>query len=138
MNTAGPDSCADTENTLRSRKRPWRARAYGAICGLAAISGVLLPAYMVPVQAAGVGRGFNRPGIILIADQYNNRALEIDLDGKIVWSFGLGPNDFSPRSIIGVNDVQRVGQFTLMAGTGTPAGVIPQADRQDVRRWRHA
>jgi hypothetical protein len=44
-----------------------------------------------------------------------------------VWSFGLGPNDFSAKSIIGVNDVQRVGQLTLMAGTGTPAGVIPQA-----------
>ena len=26
-----------------------------------------------------------------------------------------------------MNDVQRVGPFTLMAGTGTPAGVIPQA-----------
>jgi hypothetical protein len=126
-NTAGPDSRADTENTLPSRKRPARARAHGAISALVAIAGVLLPAYTAPVQAAGVGRGFNRSGNILIADQFNNRALEIDLDGKIVWSFGLGPNDFSPQSIIGVNDVQRVGQFTLMAGTGTPAGVIPQA-----------
>jgi hypothetical protein len=44
-----------------------------------------------------------------------------------VWSFGLGPNDFSPNSIIGCNDAQRVGDFTLMAGTGTPAGVIPQS-----------
>jgi hypothetical protein len=104
-----------------------RARAYGAICALVAIAGVLLPACTVPVQAAGVGRNFNRHGNILIADQFNNRALEIDPDGEIVWSFGLGPNDFSSRSIIGVNDVQRVGPFTLMAGTGTPAGVIPQA-----------
>jgi hypothetical protein len=30
------------------------------------------------------------------------------------------PNDFSPRSIIGTNDAQRVGLFTLMAGTGDP------------------
>jgi hypothetical protein len=44
-----------------------------------------------------------------------------------VWQFGLGSNDFSPRSIIGCNDAERVGPFTLMSGTGTPPGVIPQA-----------
>jgi len=64
---------------------------------------------------------------ILIADQFNNRVIEADPAGDIVWQFGLGPNDFSPKSIIGCNDAQRVGQLTLMAGTGTPAGVIPQA-----------
>ncbi len=53
--------------------------------------------------------------------------IEVDPDGDILWSFGLGPNDFSAKSIIGVNDAQRVGTFTLMAGTGTPGGVIPQA-----------
>jgi hypothetical protein len=67
---------------------------------------------------------FNRPGDILIADQFNNRVIEIKPNGQIVWQFGLGPNDFSPNSIIGVNDAQRVGTFTLMAGTGTPPGVI--------------
>jgi hypothetical protein len=72
-------------------------------------------------------RAFNDPGDILIADQFNNRVIEIKPNGKIVWQFGLGPNDFSPQSIIGVNDAQRVGPFTLMAGTGTPRGVIPQA-----------
>ena len=72
-------------------------------------------------------REFNEPGNILIADQFNNRVIEINPSGKIVWSFGHGPNDFSAKSIIGVNDAQRVGPFTLMAGTGTPAGVIPQA-----------
>jgi hypothetical protein len=71
--------------------------------------------------------GFNLPGNIVIADQFNNRAIEIKPDGNIVWSFGLGPNDFSSNSIIGCNDVERVGHLTLMAGTGTPAGVIPQA-----------
>ena len=69
----------------------------------------------------------NQPGNILIANQFNNRVIETDPAGNIIWSFGLGPNDFSARSIIGVNDAQRVGSFTLMAGTGTPAGVIPQA-----------
>jgi hypothetical protein len=74
-----------------------------------------------------LSRHFNQPGNILIADQFNNRVIETDTAGNIIWSFGLGPNDFSARSIIGVNDAQRVGPFTLMAGTGTPADVIPQA-----------
>jgi hypothetical protein len=71
--------------------------------------------------------GFNAPGNILISDQFNNRVIEIDTAGNIVWSFGRGPNDFSPKGIVGVNDAQRVGAFTLMSGTGTPPGVIPQA-----------
>src|SRR5664279_4855517 len=71
-----------------------------------------------------LNRDFNEHGNILIADQFNNRVIEISPSGKIVWSFGRGPNDFSSKSVIGVNDAQRVGTFTLMAGTGTPAGVI--------------
>jgi hypothetical protein len=71
--------------------------------------------------------GFNQRGNLLIADQFSNRVIETDKAGHIVWSFGLGPKDFSANSIIGVNDVQRVGPFTLMAGTGTPASVIPEA-----------
>lgn len=65
---------------------------------------------------------FNSPGNYLIADQFNNRVIEVSPNGKIVWQFGLGPKDFSPASIIGTNDVQRVGVLTLMAGTGTPGG----------------
>jgi hypothetical protein len=76
---------------------------------------------------SGARRGFNRPGNILIADQFNNRVIETDPVGNIIWSFGLGPNDFTEQSIIGCNDAQRVGIFTLMAGTGTPPNVIPQA-----------
>src|SRR5437016_900973 len=70
-------------------------------------------------------RGFRRPGNILISDQFNNRVIEIDPAGHIVWHFGLGPNDVSANSIIGVNDAQRVGSFTLMAGTGAPPGTEP-------------
>jgi hypothetical protein len=71
---------------------------------------------------------FNKPGNVLIADQFNNRVIEVTPRGEIVWNYGLGPNPpFTPLSIIGVNDSQRVGKNTLMAGTGTPAGVIPQA-----------
>jgi hypothetical protein len=73
------------------------------------------------------GRNFNKLGNILIADQFNNRVVEITPNGQIVWSFGLGPEDFSANSIIGVNDAQRVGTWTLMAGTGTPSGIDPNA-----------
>jgi hypothetical protein len=90
------------------------------------LAGVLM-AVCVSAQVPVLTRDFNDPGNILIADQFNNRVIEIKPNGKIVWQFGLGPNDFSPQSIIGVNDAQRVGPFTLMAGTGTPPGVIPQA-----------
>ena len=65
---------------------------------------------------------FNSPYNTLIADQFNNRVIEVDLRGNIVWQFGLGPNDYSAASINGTNDAERVGQLTLMAGTGTPAG----------------
>jgi hypothetical protein len=75
---------------------------------------------------AAADSGFNQPGNYLIADQFNNRVIEVDASGKIVWHYGLGPADFSPDSIIGVNDAQRVGKLTLMAGTGTPGGQ-PQA-----------
>jgi hypothetical protein len=74
-----------------------------------------------------LNREFNEHGNILIADQFNNRVIEINPAGNIIWSFGLGPTNFSAKGIIGVNDAQRVGTLTLMAGTGTPAGVIPQA-----------
>ncbi len=86
---------------------------------------ISLPLLLGP-QSATAG-GFNHPGNVLIADQFNNRVIETDPAGNIIWQFGLGPNDFSARSIIGVNDAQRVGFLTLMAGTGTPAGVITQA-----------
>jgi hypothetical protein len=74
------------------------------------------------ISATAEKNRFNTPGNILIADQFNNRVIEVDRHGNIVWQFGLGPADFSPASIIGVNDAQRVGELTLMAGTGTPGG----------------
>ena len=109
--------------------RIWKsviAPAVGAVCSLIALGSLLFPTI---VQAEGFHRtrDFNKLGNLLISDQFNNRVIEVSPAGNIIWSFGLGPNDFSPKSIIGVNDAQRVGRFTLMAGTGTPAGVIPQA-----------
>ncbi len=71
-------------------------------------------------------RRFNRRGNVLISDQFNNRVIEVDPAGNIVWQFGKGPHDFTADSIIGVNDAQRVGPLTLMAGTGTPPNTIPE------------
>jgi len=96
------------------------------VAGFAASVVWMLAGSVLAKDLAG-GSGFNKPGHILIADQFNNRVIETDPNGNIVWSFGLGPNDFSAQSIIGTNDAQRVGRFTLMAGTGTPPGVISQA-----------
>jgi hypothetical protein len=92
----------------------------------ASAPGMLRAASRPAFRAAATG-SVNSPGNILIADQFNNRVIEVDPAGNIQWSFGLGPNDFSPASIIGCNDAERIGQNTLMAGTGTPPGVIPQA-----------
>jgi outer membrane protein assembly factor BamB len=68
---------------------------------------------------------FNQPGNVLIADQFNNRVVELDAENDVVWQFGIGPNDVSARSIVGTNDAERIGTLTLMAGTGVPAANPP-------------
>jgi hypothetical protein len=76
---------------------------------------------------AGPAKGqskFNQPGNILITDQFNNRVIEIDPNGNIVWQFGSGPGNITPSAIIGTNDAERVNDLTLMSGTGIPAGPI--------------
>src|ERR1700730_7051366 len=75
--------------------------------------------------AAADEGGFNQPGNILIADQFNNRVIEINRDHQIVWSFGNGSNVAGPHSIVGVNDAERVGDLTLLAGTGAPPERAP-------------
>src|SRR5713226_3374335 len=65
---------------------------------------------------------FNQVGNILITDQFNNRVIEIDPAGNIVWQVGNGPGDTSANAIVGTNDAERVGNLTLMSGTGIPAG----------------
>jgi hypothetical protein len=72
------------------------------------------------------GEGSGSAQRFLIADQFNNRVIEVDAAGNILWHFGRGPNDVSATSIIGVNDAQRVGELTLMAGTGAPPGTEPK------------
>ena len=75
------------------------------------------------INVVRAASGFNRPGNILITDQFNNRVIEIDTAGNIVWSFGNGPHDASANAIAGTNDAERIpGGLTLMSGTGVPAG----------------
>ena len=78
------------------------------------------------LSALAQGNHFNTPGNILISDQYNNRVLEVNPDNhKVVWHFGNGSWVAGPHSVVGVNDAQRVGSITLVAGTGVPAGAEP-------------
>ena len=68
---------------------------------------------------------FNRPGNTLIADQFNNRVIEVAPSGDIVWQFGLGPDDVTAKSPVGVNDALRVGENTLVSASGAPPGSEP-------------
>ncbi len=69
---------------------------------------------------------FNTPGNVLISDQYNNRVIEVNpANNKVVWRFGSGSSVAGPHSVVGVNDSERVGQNTLIAGTGVPSGAEP-------------
>ena len=103
-----------------------RVRSRIPLTQLASVSAALL--FVIGLSASAVAlharehHEFNEPGNYLIADQFNNRVIEVEPDGEIVWQFGRGPKDFTEASIIGTNDAQRVGDFTLMAGTGTPGG----------------
>lgn len=76
--------------------------------------------------AQAQGSHFNTPGNMLISDQYNNRLIEVNpTNHRIVWHFGNGSSVAGPNSVVGVNDAQRIGPITLVAGTGVPPGAEP-------------
>jgi hypothetical protein len=89
------------------------------------ITGLLVVGSLVAAGHASAQSTFNHPGNILITDQFNNRVIEIDREGNIVWQFGGGPANVGPSAIVGTNDAERVGGLTLMSGTGIPAGASP-------------
>src|SRR5437588_9548474 len=67
------------------------------------------------------GGNLNQGGKILIADQFNNRVVEIERGThRIVWQFGDGSDKIGPHSIVGTNDAERFGGYTLISGTGIP------------------
>jgi hypothetical protein len=86
----------------------------------------------VAMAAAAGGGEFPGAGNLIVSDQFNNRAVEINPETrKIVWSFGSGNPTLcnpGPGSIIGLNDAERLADgFTLLAGTGIPQGASPVA-----------
>lgn len=97
----------------------FRASSYRRPLRLAAI---LFPVLLLIALPSNAQSKFNQPGNILITDQFNNRVIEIDPAGNIVWQFGHGPGDIAASAIVGTNDAERVGNLTLMSGTGIPAG----------------
>ena len=100
---------------ILKRTRRGAGRAGPLVALVAAVTFACLP-------SMSAGGQFNAPGNILITDQFNNRVIEIDPDGAIVWSFGSGHGNTSAGAIVGTNDAERVGVNTLMSGTGIPAG----------------
>lgn len=97
---------------LPAKMRPWPAAAALAVT-------------FCCVAAFAQENAFNTAGNILIADQFNNRVIEVNPDNhKVVWHFGNGSNVAGPHSIVGTNDAQRVGPLTLIAGTGVPPGTF--------------
>jgi outer membrane protein assembly factor BamB len=63
-------------------------------------------------------------GPMLIADQFNNRVIEVDrATHKVIWQFGNGSDLPGPHSVVGTNDAERFGSLTLISGTGTPPGL---------------
>ena len=77
---------------------------------------------------AAAGDRYNKPGNILIADQFNNRVLEVNPSThEILWSFGDASSTAGPTSVVAPNDFQRAGPLNLIAGTGAPAGAEPSS-----------
>jgi hypothetical protein len=81
---------------------------------------------LLAVSGASAQGGFNTSGNILIADQFNNRIIEVDpATNQVVWHFGNGSSVAGPNSVVAPNDAQRVGVLTLISGTGAPQGSEP-------------
>jgi hypothetical protein len=98
-------------------------RALAARCGSAAfLASTFLVGLSAPLATVAGEGGFNDRDNILIADQYNNRVIEIERDThEVVWQFGNGSDKPGPNSVVGTNDAERVGTFTLISGTGIPS-----------------
>ena len=87
---------------------------------------VLAATAVVLLAASQIVSAQSSDGQILIADQFNNRVIQVDpATHKIVWSFGNGSDVPGPHSVVGTNDAERFGGFTLISGTGIPPSSPP-------------
>jgi hypothetical protein len=105
----------------RAVRGRWLALGAAVVAGLSLAAAT--PALAAPQAQAH--NGFNQPDNILIADQFNNRIVEVNQQHQVVWQFGNGSYIPGPDSVVGPNDAERVGILTLISGTGTPAGADP-------------
>jgi hypothetical protein len=104
-------------------QNPWRRVCHTPVHCIAATTVALLASMTWP-NAVAQSEGGEDEAHILIADQFNNRVIEVNAEThKVVWTFGDGSDKPGPHSVVGVNDAQRVGPLTLIAGTGTPPGL---------------
>lgn len=108
-----------------SRRRALIAAGGGIAAFVLSVALAGAPAGAAPSISHEERGRFNERGNVLIADQFNNRVVEVDRDHHVVWHFGDGSSVAGPHSIVGVNDAERVGGLTLIAGTGTPMGADP-------------
>jgi len=82
---------------------------------------LLLVTFLSAALAIAQGK-FNQPGNILVTDQFNNRVIEIDPGGNIVWQYGHGPGDTAAGAIVwqyGENGVSGVGLNQLNSPNAT-------------------
>jgi hypothetical protein len=99
--------------------RPLKQKLVHAVAVTLAVGGTAIGSLYASVAIAQ-----NDNGHVLIADQFNNRVIEVDrASHKVVWHFGNGSDLPGPHSVVGVNDAERFGPFTLISGTGTPPGL---------------
>ncbi len=117
----------ETKTMIFSQRR--LSFPFGIMASILLISSFAIAVFIFSHHQVHASDGFNTPGNVLISDQFNNRAIEVNRQKQIVWSFGSGDPTLcnpGPGAIIGLNDAERLsGGLTLLAGTGIPAGADP-------------
>ena len=89
------------------------------------LSRVLLTATILTLVLVAQG-ALAQSGNVLISDQFNNRVIVVNpATHQVVWRFGNGSDVAGPHSVVGVNDAERFGSFTLISGTGIPPSDPP-------------
>jgi hypothetical protein len=101
--------------------------------GLLLVKGCIVSTLIAFAGTAAADSAFNERGNLVIADQFNNRIIEIDPPSHhIVWTFGNGSAVPGPHSVVGPNDAERFGSKTLISGTGIPPANPPLPGCPDI------